>query len=377
MLTFQDNDGEYWDHYDSGKVNRSMSKKKIWIDITNSPHVLFFEPLVRELERDGIHFFITSRDYQQTIGLLKQKNLTYESIGKHYGKAKIRKFFGLLHRSFLLWEKVVRLRKEIIFSISHGSPYCSIASKFAKIYNLWTLDGDKAINVIVPGVKFADKVIIPQIVPKENYIKMGSKESKIIRYPGLKEEVYLWDFKPDREYLKKIGIETSRKIILIRPEASKAIYYDKEVNFLTSLINELKNDYFIILIPRTEDQRVFYKNVFGNKIFIPAYAIDGPNSIINVSLVISAGGTMNREAVVMGKKVISTYRGELLTVDKWLIEKGYMLHNINPDKEYVENVVNGDVPTKTYRTSNKTFAFFIDLMRKEIENALSGQERFK
>ena len=131
----------------------------------------------------------------------------------------------------------------------------------------------------------------------------------------------------------------------------------------------MKNDYFIILIPRTEDQRVFYKNVFGNKIFIPAYAIDGPNTIINVSLVISAGGTMNREAVVMGTKVISTYRGELLTVDKWLIEKGYMLHNINPDKEYVENVVNGDVLTKTYRTSNKTFAFFIDLMRKEIENA--------
>ena len=129
------------------------------------------------------------------------------------------------------------------------------------------------------------------------------------------------------------------------------------------------SDYFIILIPRTEDQRAFYKKIFRNEIFIPAYALDGPNVIANASLVISAGGTMNREAVILGKRVISTYRGELLTVDKWLIENGYMLHNINPDKEYVENVVNGNIPTKIYEASNKTFAFFIDLMRKEVENA--------
>lgn len=348
------------------KVNKM--KKKIWIDITNSPHVLFFEPLVKELERDGIDFFITSRDYQQTIGLLNQKNFSYETIGKHYGKAKIRKFFGLLHRSFLLWKRVVRLRKDIIFSISHGSPYCSIASKFAKIHNLWTLDGDKAADVIISSVKFADKVIIPEIVPQKSYIEMGAKESKIIQYPGLKEEVYLWDFKRDSEYLKKIGIETDKKIILIRPEASKAMYA-KEFKFLTSLINELKNDYFIILIPRTEDQSVFYKKIFRNEIFIPAYALDGPNIIANASLVISAGGTMNREAVALGKRVISAYREELLTVDKWLIEKGYMLHNINLDKEYVDNVVNGNIPIKIYKASNKTFTFFIDLIRKEVENA--------
>jgi len=249
-------------------------------------------------------FLITARPYQQTIELLKQKKLNYKIIGKHYGKNKFRKASGLFFRSFLLWKEIMKQKSRISFSVSHGSPYCSIASNFAGIYNLWTLDNDKAKDTIILSVKFANKVIIPEFVPKENYVKMGTKEEKIIQYPGLKEEVYLWDFKPNKRYLEEIGVETDKPVILMRPEASKAVYI-KETEFLIPLIETLKEDNFIILIPRTPDQDVLYKKIFGNSIFIPTEALDGPNVIANSSLVISAGGTINREAVVLGKKVMS------------------------------------------------------------------------
>jgi len=335
--------------------------KKIWVDITNSPHVLFFEPLIRMLKKEGAEFLVTARPYQQTIGLLKQKKLNYKIIGKHYGKSKFRKASGLFFRSFLLWKETIKQKNRISFSISHGSPYCSIASNFAGIHNLWTLDGDRPKHIIILSVKFANKVIIPEIVPKENYVKMGTKEEKIMQYPGLKEEVYLWDFKPNKRYFGEIGIETGKPIILMRPEASKAAYI-KETGFLIPLIKELKDDYFIIFIPRTPDQNVIYKRIFGNSIFIPREVLDGPNVIANSSLVISAGGTMNREAVVLGKKVISTFRGELRTVDEWLIENRFMLHNPNPRKKIVDDIINGEIRTRKYTRSNKAFNFFLDLM---------------
>jgi len=338
---------------------------KIWIDVTNSPHVLFFEPLIEMLKKEGVEFLITARPYQQTIELLKQKKLDYQIVGKHYGKSRSRKAFGLLSRSFLLWKGIMKQKDRISFSISHGSPYCSIASNFAGIYNLWTLDGDKAKDVIVPSVRFADKVIIPEIVPKENYVRMGTTEEKIVQYPGLKEEVYLWGFKPNKRYLEEIGVETDKPIILMRPEASKAVYI-KETEFLIPLIKDLKEDNFIILIPRTLDQKVGYKRIFGDSVFIPSEALDGPNVIANSSLVISAGGTINREAVVLGKKVISTFREELLTVDEWLIENRFMLHNPNPSKEIVDDVINCEIKTRRYTRSNRGFEFFSDLMRTTL-----------
>jgi len=336
--------------------------KRIWIDITNSPHVLFFEPLIKTLKKEGVEFLITARPYQQTVELLKQKKIDHKIIGKHYGKNKFRKASGLFFRSFLLWKEMIKQKSRISFSISHGSPYCSIASNFARIYNLWTLDGDKAKDVIVPSVKFANKVIIPEIVPKENYVKLGTREEKITQYPGLKEEVYLWNFKPNKKYLEEIGVETDKPVILIRPEASEAVYI-KETEFLIPLIKTLREDNSIILIPRTLDQKVAYKRIFGNSIFIPTEALDGPNVIANSSLVISAGGTINREAVVLGKSVISTFREELLTVDKWLIENKFMLHNPNSSKEFVDNVINREIETRKYKRSDKTFTFFLDLMR--------------
>jgi hypothetical protein len=330
--------------------------------MTTGPHVLFFEPLIKMLKNEGTKFLITARPYQQTVELLKQKKINYIIIGKHYGKSTFRKAFGLFFRSSLLWKEMIKQKNQISFSITHDSAYCSIASNFAGIRNFWTTDNDKARYTIISSVKFANKVIIPEIVPKGNFMKMGTKEEKIAQYPGIKEEVYLWDFKPNKKYLEEIGIETDKPVILIRPEASKAAYV-KETDFLIPIIRTLKEDHFIILIPRSLDQEVVYKRIFGNSIFIPTEVLDGPNVIANSDLVISAGGTMNREAVVLGKKVISTFREELLAVDRWLIENKFMLHDPNPSRELVDKVIGDEIKMGRYKRSNRAFKFFIDLMR--------------
>jgi len=333
--------------------------------MTTGPHVLFFEPLIKRLEKEGVEFLITVRPYQHSIELLKQKKLDYEIVGKHYGRNRLRKAFGLFFRTLILWREIVKQKNQISFSITHDSPYCSIASNLAGIHNLWTTDNDKASYIIIPSVKFANKVIIPECIPKENFVKMGTKKDKIVQYPGLKEEVYLSAFKPNKRYLEEIGVETDKPVILVRPEASEA-FYVKETDYLMPMIETLKEDNFIILIPRSQAQSVLYRSVFGSSIFIPTEVLDGPNVIANSSVVISGGGTMNREAVVLGKKVISTFREELITVDKWLIENEFMLHNPNPNKEFVEAVINGEVKTRTYTRSTKAFNFFVDLMRDNL-----------
>lgn len=334
-------------------------KKKIWIDITNSPHVLFFEPIIKELS-DKFEFIITARDYQQTIALLDEKELPYTLIGKHYGKGKLGKVLGLAQRTLALCRFLRKQRKEIAFSISHGSPYCTLASKLLRIKNIWTLDHDASKSVVRFG-KWATRVVIPEAAKEQEYVKLGTKAQNIIKYPGLKEELYLWNFEADKTYLRKLGLKTNKKVIFIRPEASEAVYI-KETNFMDDLIGQLSKDYSVILMPRSAEQKEYYDKLLGDKVFIPPKALDGPNAICNSDLLISAGGTMNREAIVLGTPALSLYHEKLLSVDAWLIKEGYMNHNLTPDKVYVAALFKNK--QKLYKASRKTLDFFITFMQK-------------
>lgn len=334
-------------------------RKKIWIDITNSPHVLFFEPIIEELS-GKFDFIITARDYQQTVELLKEKNLNFTLIGRHYGKGKLGKVIGLVQRTLALYLFLRKRRREIAFSISHGSPYCTMASKLLGIKNVWTVDHDAATNVVRFG-KWATKVIIPEAAKEQEYIRFGTGVQNITKYPGLKEELYLWNFRPDKRYFEKLGLKTSKKIIFIRPEASEASYV-KETNFMDNLINQLSKEYSIIIMPRSAEQKEYYSRLFGGRVFIPPRALDGPNAICNSDLLISAGGTMNREAIVLGTPALSLYHEKLLSVDAWLIENGYMNHNLTPNKSYVDNILKKK--QKCYKASRKTLDFFVNFMQQ-------------
>lgn len=335
---------------------------KIWIDITNSSHVLFFEPIIAEFEKKGYEVIVTAFNCQQTIPLLKKKRIQYKEIGKYY-KSKIKKLFGVFQRTLLLW-KYLRNEK-ILISMSHGSMYCTLASKLLHIPNVWIMDGDKAVFNIAPAMIFTKKIIVPEIIPKENFVKFGAKKTKIIQYPGLKEEIYLYDFKVRKKNLQKLKLDKNKKIIVMRPEAAHAAYI-KKTKVLDGLIRKcqkMKNTQ-IVMIPRTEEQRKYYKNKFPHLI-IPEESIDVPSLIYYSDLVISAGGTMNREAVVLGKAVISIYQEELLTIDKFLIKNNFLKHYLDPSIKDIKNAMNNK---KIYKMSKDGRNRILEILFKIIKS---------
>jgi len=337
-------------------------KKKILVDITNSPHVLFFEPIINKL-KDKYEFIITTRDLAQTIPLLKAKGISYIEIGGHH-KNKILKIAEVFSRSFKLYKFIRKTKPDIC--ISHGSYFCSIAARFAGIKEIWTLDGDAAKTVISLSMKFAQKVLIPECVPDKNYIRFGAKKEKLYHYPGLKEEIYLYNFEKDKTYLNKYKIDKKKKTIFLRPEADFAEYYKGKIDIFVDLIPKLLKKYNIILMPRSKKQRQVYSKFISKGLILPEI-IDGPQMMASVDLVISGGGTMNREAVVLGTKVISTYQGDLLTVDKYLLDNKYMILNKDLSLKYINSVISNKTKLKKYLASDKGIKYFIDFIIREIE----------
>lgn len=287
---------------------------KIWIDLTNSPHVMFFEPLIKSL-REKHDVVLTARDYQQTLALLEKKGLSYSLLGKHHGKSLATKIKGVFGE-IAVRTKFIKDNKPDL-TITHQSYYATLAARLSGRKSLYIFDGDGAILQML-GIFFASRALAPEKLPKRI---MGVK---IEKYPGLKEEVYISSFTPDKDYLAKLGLDSQKMTILIRPEAGSASYIKKE-NVLKPLLDSLEKEeqFQVILLPRTPEQKEYYKKSYEN-FFIPEGILSGPDLAFNVDLVISGGGTMNREAVVFGTPVISAFQNPPLTIDRWLIEAGYM-----------------------------------------------------
>jgi predicted glycosyltransferase len=302
---------------------------KIWIDMTNSPHVMFFEPIIRSLEEKH-DVITTARDYQQTLALLKEKGIPYTLLGKHHGKSITAKIKGLYS------EVAVRMKfikdKNPDLTITHQSYYATLAARLSGKKSLYIFDGDGAILQML-GIFFGSKALAPEKLPAK------IKGVKIAKYPGLKEEVYISGFIPDESYLSKLGLDPDKSTILIRPEAGSASYIKKE-NVLGPLLDSLdrQEKYQVILLPRTSEQMEYYKKAYPN-FLIPDGILSGPDLAASVDLVISGGGTMNREAVVFGTPVISAFQNPPLTIDKWLIEEGYMDLINEPDLQDVEHAI--------------------------------------
>lgn len=315
---------------------------KIWIDMTNSPHVLFFEPIIKELKKKH-KIIVTARDYQQTVPLLKQKKIPFIQLGKHHGKNMISKMFGYIHEVLIRIKFILKIKPDL--TINHHGMYATMAAFLTGNKVVYIFDGDGS-TIQMSDILFANKSLCPEALPNKIFNK------KLIKYPGIKEEVYLSNFKPNKSYPKKLGIK--RKYILIRPEATTATYI-KKANMLDKLITDIikQNKYDIVITPRTEQQRQYYKKF---KVIIPNQVIDGPNLIANSSLMISGGGTMNREAVVLGIPVITFFPNILLSVDKWLVKNNYMKSIKNPTLKDIKETIK---TTKKYKRSDKGKKFIL------------------
>ena len=307
---------------------------KIWIDLTNSPHVNFFDHMIRELQKNH-EVLLTCRPLANTIELLDLSGFFYHVIGKHYGQSSLKKALGFIIRISQLYKFLRKI--DIDVAISHSSFYSPVVSKLLGIRCIYLNDNEHAQGNKISFI-FANKVMVPEFLGIEKVIKQGAKKEKIIRYPGVKEGVYLWSYNPVPG--NNGGNPKRNKRIFIRPEPWTAQYYKGKRNVIDELLNSLKDKYKIILLPRGKVQEEHYRQKKFCDIIIPEKSVSLNEIMSNCNLFIGAGGTMTREAAVLGIPTISIYQDELLDVDNYLIKKGCMIHNKDLDAadvvEYLE-----------------------------------------
>ena len=304
-----------------------MAPKRVWIDLDNTPHVPFFLPIIRALECEGHSVLVTARDAFQVCSLAEYHGLKCQTIGKHHGANKAVKVAGTLWRAAQLLPVIMRERPNI--SMSHGSRPLELVSSVLRIPSMLLFDYEHARRL--PLLK-PELGVVPDYID-DPALATGFKYG-LRTYRGLKEDVYAASFRPDPSILAELGVSEDEILVTIRPPATEAHYHNPEadglfvdvVNFLGAVQN-LR----MVILPRTAGaQREFVLRTWpswceARKIIIPAQALDGLNLVWFSDLVVSGGGTMNREAASLGVPVYSIFRGKLGGVDRHLAEQGRLI----------------------------------------------------
>lgn len=314
-------------------VEQWLPRRKVWIDLENSPHVPFFLPIIRELERRGCEVVLTARDCFQVCELADLAGLRYRAVGRHYGKNPVAKLLGLGVRVLELMPFVLRERPAI--SLSHGSRSLIVSSALAGLPNVTLTDYEYADLRITKwlGSKSRKWVMIPEVVPADKYVNNGILPDHVLHYPGIKEDVYVPFFKPEPSVEETLGLATPQVVVTLRPPATEAHYHNPESEKLLTSVFQLLREHpevRTVLLPRTPHQEAEIRRaepeLFAQgRVIVPERAVDGLDLIWHSDVVISGGGTMNREAAALGIPVYSLFRGKLGAVDRDLARQGKLI----------------------------------------------------
>jgi predicted glycosyltransferase len=289
---------------------------RVWVDLTNSPHVLVLRPIVDVLRAQGHEVSITARDFAQTLGLLERFGIDHTVVGRHRGGRLAAKGLGLLSRSsaLLRWGRGRRFD----LAIGHGSNDVTVAAQLLRIPCSTMFDYEWAAVQHTVNCRLAQTVVVPEAIPPRRLARYGARAGKIAAYAGLKEEYYLADFEPDRAVLRELGLDAAQPIAVVRTPPAVSLYHRFENDVLGGVLQRLRGTQTVVL-PRTAQQRAELR---GGGFVVPEQAIDAQSLIAFADLVVSAGGTMNREAVALGTPVWTTFQGRLGAVDERLIAEG-------------------------------------------------------
>jgi uncharacterized protein len=295
---------------------------KVWIDMTASAHPLVFRPLVELMQARGDTVEITARDYAQTLQLIEQHGMTATTIGHHGGRSRAGKARQLFSRLGEL-RKWARGRGFDV-ALAHGSHELTITARRLGIPSATTFDYEWAWLQHQLGCRAATKVVVPDSIPTERLARYGTVPPKLLQYPGLKEEYYLSDFEPDATVLEGWEIDPGRTLVVLRPPPDVSLYHRHANPLFPQTLQHLGRleTVHAVVLPRTEEQRDYVRSLALPSVIVPDEAVDAQSLIALSDLVVSAGGTMNREAAALGVPVYTTYGGRLGGVDEELIRQG-------------------------------------------------------
>src|SRR5947209_7805196 len=289
--------------------------------MTASAHPVVFRPVISRLRERGHEVAITARDYAQTLGLLELQGLDYIAVGRHAGASRARKLAALATRTLKL-HRWARGRFDL--AVAHGSNDLALAAAWAGIPAVNMFDYEFALQQHNIGCRLARRVITPDAIPPERLRRFGVTPQKLRQYPGLKEEYYLADFEPDRSILARLGVDASKVVVVVRPPPDVSLYHRKANPLFPRVLDDLgrRDDVQAVVLPRTDAQRRLVRALGMPSVIVTNGAVDAQSLIAAADLVVSAGGSMNREAVALGVPVYTTYGGRLGGVDEALIKNG-------------------------------------------------------
>jgi hypothetical protein len=295
---------------------------KVWIDMTASAHVLVFRPLIEILRGRGDEVEITAREYAQTLQLLDLHGLEAEVIGRHGGRSRSGKAKQLISRLPALkrWAK----GRDFDVALAHGSHELTMTARRLGIPSATTFDYEFAWLQHQLGCRAATRVVVPDSIPPERLARYGAVPPKLLRYPGLKEEYYLSDFEPAVSVLDPFDIDPANVLVVLRPPPDVSLYHRHSNPLFPQTLDHIGRleSVHAFVLPRTEEQRDYVRSLALPSVILPERAVDAQSLIALADVVVSAGGTMNREAAALGVPVYTTYGGRLGGVDEALIREG-------------------------------------------------------
>jgi uncharacterized protein len=288
---------------------------RVWVDLTNSPHVLVMRPLIEVMRADGHEVEVTARDFAQTLELCERFGIDHTAVGRHRGGRLASKAIGLASRSAALVRWARGRRFDV--AMGHGSNDVTVAAALLRVPSATAFDYEWATVQHQVNCRLARAVVVPDAIPPERLERYGAR-GKIHAYPGLKEEYYLADFEPDPAVLDELGLDRERPLVVVRPPPDVSLYHRFENPLFRGVLDRLEaSDAQTVVLPRTKEQRAEL-----GAFIVPAHAIDAQSLTSYADLMISAGGTMNREAVALGTPVFTTFEGRLGAVDEALLAEG-------------------------------------------------------
>jgi predicted glycosyltransferase len=296
---------------------------RIWVDLTNTAHVLVLRPLVEQLERQGHEVTLTARPLSHTRELLEDWGHPHTVIGTYGGSGRVGKGRAAVGRIARLW-RFARGR-DFDLAFAHGSTDLPPVCRLLRIPNTTMFDYEWASLQHHVNCRLASRVLVPDAIPADRLARYGARPPKLVQYPGLKEEYYLADFEPDRAALEDLQIEDSGILCVVRTAPSYALYLrGAENELLPRLLRTLSanDETRTVVLARTDEQRRAIAELGLDRVTVPQRAVDGRSLVAFADLLVSAGGTMNREAAVLGTPVWSIFEGRLGAIDEQLAREG-------------------------------------------------------
>jgi predicted glycosyltransferase len=299
---------------------------RVWVDCTAAAHPLVLRPVIERLRDAGHDVDVTAREYGQTVGLLERLGVEHEVVGRHAGAGTAAKGFALAQRSaaLLRWARSRRFD----LAIAHGSVDLAVVATLLRIPSVQMQDYEHAGLQRQLAFRAARRVLVPDAIGVEAMGRAGAAERKLFRYPGLKEDYYLADFTPDPEVLADLEIQRDAILAVVRPPPETSAYHAPNALY-DSVLDRLAAEpaAIAVLIPRTEGQA---QEARRRSLIVPSQAIDAQSLIAYADVVVSAGGTMNREAVALGTPVYTIFSGRMGAVDERLIAEGRLRPLVDP-----------------------------------------------